>query len=174
MWLLKCPLEVCSCSGDRWFDLRPWQGVPLFDGSCNFIDPQTLQSLQHCQLLLSNLSTVLNCFLTEARELTEKGWWKHCWALGLFVKIWKDAWVVTVVTGAAVVWDGWESVRLSWEEGLKSEKLGLWLRCFEFRRAACCGGVRLGRGGYTDWAMSWVSTWVAITATECGNAEKCS
>ncbi|XP_062346267.1 protein ELYS-like isoform X2 [Cinclus cinclus] len=47
--------------------------VPLFDGSCNFIDPQTLQSLQHCQLLLSNLSTVLNCFLTEARELTERG-----------------------------------------------------------------------------------------------------
>nr|XP_014126569.1 protein ELYS [Zonotrichia albicollis] len=47
--------------------------VTLFDGSCNFIDPQTLQSLQHCQLLLSNLSTVLNCFLAEARELTEKG-----------------------------------------------------------------------------------------------------
>ncbi|XP_042645486.1 protein ELYS isoform X2 [Tyto alba] len=47
--------------------------VPLFDGSCNFIDPQTLQSLQHCQLLLSNLSTVLNCFLSEAQELTEKG-----------------------------------------------------------------------------------------------------
>ncbi|XP_010165768.1 protein ELYS-like, partial [Antrostomus carolinensis] len=47
--------------------------VPLFDGSCNFIDPQTLQSLQHCQLLLSNLSTVLNCFLREAQELTEKG-----------------------------------------------------------------------------------------------------
>ncbi|XP_075002695.1 protein ELYS-like isoform X2 [Calonectris borealis] len=47
--------------------------VPLFDGSCNFIDPQILQSLQHCQLLLSNLSTVLNCFLTEAQELTEKG-----------------------------------------------------------------------------------------------------
>ncbi|XP_072187114.1 protein ELYS [Excalfactoria chinensis] len=47
--------------------------VPLFDGSCNFIDPQTMQSLQHCQLVLSNLSTVLNCFLTEARELTEKG-----------------------------------------------------------------------------------------------------
>ncbi|NXJ12160.1 ELYS protein, partial [Odontophorus gujanensis] len=47
--------------------------VPLFDGSCNFIDPQTIQSLQHCQLLLSNLGTVLNCFLTEARELTEKG-----------------------------------------------------------------------------------------------------
>uniref|UniRef100_A0A8B9FUQ7 AT-hook containing transcription factor 1 n=1 Tax=Amazona collaria TaxID=241587 RepID=A0A8B9FUQ7_9PSIT len=48
-------------------------GVPLFDGSCNFIDPQTLQSLQHCQLLLSNLSTILNCFLREAQELTEKG-----------------------------------------------------------------------------------------------------
>ncbi|NWS68169.1 ELYS protein, partial [Crotophaga sulcirostris] len=47
--------------------------VPLFDGSCNFIDPQTLQSLQHCQCILSNLSTVLNCFLTEAQELTEKG-----------------------------------------------------------------------------------------------------
>ncbi|KAM9273242.1 protein ELYS isoform 1-T1 [Cariama cristata] len=47
--------------------------VPLFDGSCNFIDPQTLQSLQRCHLLLSNLSTILNCFLTEARELTEKG-----------------------------------------------------------------------------------------------------
>uniref|UniRef100_A0A8D0H2W2 AT-hook containing transcription factor 1 n=1 Tax=Sphenodon punctatus TaxID=8508 RepID=A0A8D0H2W2_SPHPU len=47
--------------------------VPLFDGSCNLIDPQTIQSLQHCQLLLSNLSTVLNCFLTEAQELTEKG-----------------------------------------------------------------------------------------------------
>ncbi|XP_069708633.1 protein ELYS-like isoform X2 [Phaenicophaeus curvirostris] len=47
--------------------------VPLFDGSCNFIDSQTLQSLQHCQCLLNNLSTVLNCFLTEAQELTEKG-----------------------------------------------------------------------------------------------------
>ncbi|XP_033916384.1 protein ELYS-like [Melopsittacus undulatus] len=49
-------------------------GVPLFDGSCNFIDPQTLQSLQHCQSLLSNLSTILNCFLREAQELTEKGY----------------------------------------------------------------------------------------------------
>ncbi|XP_030354631.1 protein ELYS-like [Strigops habroptila] len=49
-------------------------GIPLFDGSCNFIDPQTLQSLQHCQLLLSNLSTILNCFLREAQELTEKGY----------------------------------------------------------------------------------------------------
>ncbi|KAM6365707.1 protein ELYS-like [Alca torda] len=47
--------------------------VPLFDGSCSFIDPQTLRSLQRCQLLLSNLSTVFNCFLTEAQELTEKG-----------------------------------------------------------------------------------------------------
>ncbi|XP_065536193.1 protein ELYS-like [Lathamus discolor] len=49
-------------------------GVPLFDGSCNFIDPQTLQSLQHCQLLLSNLSTILNSFLREAQEVTEKGY----------------------------------------------------------------------------------------------------
>ncbi|XP_074846141.1 protein ELYS isoform X2 [Carettochelys insculpta] len=47
--------------------------VPLFDGSCNFIDPQAIQSLQHCQLLLSNLSMVLSCFLTEAPELTERG-----------------------------------------------------------------------------------------------------
>ncbi|XP_062980376.1 protein ELYS [Elgaria multicarinata webbii] len=47
--------------------------IPLFDGSSNFIDPQTLQSLQHCELLLSNLSTVLNCFVMEAQELTEKG-----------------------------------------------------------------------------------------------------
>ncbi|KAM9608442.1 protein ELYS-like [Morphnus guianensis] len=47
--------------------------VPLFDGSRNFVDLQMLQSLQHCQLLLSNLSTVLTCFLTEAQELTEKG-----------------------------------------------------------------------------------------------------
>nr|XP_033792222.1 protein ELYS isoform X2 [Geotrypetes seraphini] len=45
----------------------------LFDGSCNFIDLQTLQSLQHCHLLLSNLGTVLNCFVTEAQELTERG-----------------------------------------------------------------------------------------------------
>ncbi|KAM6207601.1 protein ELYS [Sarcoramphus papa] len=47
--------------------------VPLFDGSCNFVDPQALQSLQHCELLLSSLRTVLNCFLREAQELTEKG-----------------------------------------------------------------------------------------------------
>ncbi|XP_060609923.2 protein ELYS isoform X1 [Anolis sagrei] len=47
--------------------------VPLFDGSSNFIDPQTLQSLQHCELLLSNLSTVLNCFVMEAKALSEKG-----------------------------------------------------------------------------------------------------
>lgn len=45
----------------------------LFDGSCNFIDSQTLQSLQHCQLLLSNLRSILNCFLTEAQDLTKKG-----------------------------------------------------------------------------------------------------
>ncbi|KAM9316723.1 protein ELYS [Gastrophryne carolinensis] len=47
--------------------------VPLFDGTCNFIDPQTLQSLHHCQLRLANLSAVLNCFLTEAQELTKQG-----------------------------------------------------------------------------------------------------
>ncbi|XP_070590165.1 protein ELYS isoform X2 [Erythrolamprus reginae] len=47
--------------------------APLFDGSSNFIDPQTLQSLQRCELLLSNLNTVLNYFVTEAQELTEKG-----------------------------------------------------------------------------------------------------
>ncbi|XP_062825023.1 protein ELYS isoform X2 [Anolis carolinensis] len=47
--------------------------IPLFDGSSNFIDPQTLQSLQHCELLLSNLSTVLNCFVMEAQALSEKG-----------------------------------------------------------------------------------------------------
>ncbi|KAG8539168.1 hypothetical protein GDO81_021298, partial [Engystomops pustulosus] len=46
---------------------------PLFDGSCNFIDSQTLQSLQHCQLRLSNLTTVLNCFRKEAKELTKQG-----------------------------------------------------------------------------------------------------
>ncbi|XP_053566985.1 protein ELYS isoform X2 [Bombina bombina] len=47
--------------------------VPLYDGSCNFIDPQTLQFLQHCHLRFSNLTTVLNCFLTEAQELTKQG-----------------------------------------------------------------------------------------------------
>ncbi|XP_013907786.1 PREDICTED: protein ELYS [Thamnophis sirtalis] len=47
--------------------------APLFDGSSNFIDSQTLQSLQRCELLLSNLNTVLNYFIMEAQELTEKG-----------------------------------------------------------------------------------------------------
>ncbi|XP_018415472.1 PREDICTED: protein ELYS [Nanorana parkeri] len=47
--------------------------LPLFDGSCNFIDPQTLHSLHHCQLRLRNLTTVLNCFITEAQELTKQG-----------------------------------------------------------------------------------------------------
>ncbi|XP_039604742.1 protein ELYS isoform X3 [Polypterus senegalus] len=45
----------------------------LFDGSCNFIDPQTIQILQHYQMVLCNLSTIFNCFLGEAQELTEKG-----------------------------------------------------------------------------------------------------
>ncbi|XP_053316764.1 protein ELYS [Spea bombifrons] len=47
--------------------------VPLFDGSCNFIDPQTLQSLHHCHQRFRNLTTILNCFLTEAQELTQQG-----------------------------------------------------------------------------------------------------
>ncbi|XP_043914627.1 protein ELYS [Protopterus annectens] len=47
--------------------------TPLFDGSCNFIDIQTFQSLQRCQLLLCNLSTIFSCFLTEAHDVTEKG-----------------------------------------------------------------------------------------------------
>ncbi|XP_021522584.2 protein ELYS isoform X1 [Aotus nancymaae] len=47
--------------------------VPLFDGSCHFMDPQTIQSIQQCYLLLSNLNIVLNCFASEAREITERG-----------------------------------------------------------------------------------------------------
>ncbi|XP_004375929.1 protein ELYS isoform X1 [Trichechus manatus latirostris] len=47
--------------------------TPLFDGSCRFIDPQTIQSIQQCHLLLSNLNTVLSCFATEAQEVTERG-----------------------------------------------------------------------------------------------------
>lgn len=49
------------------------KGTPLFDGSCRFIDPQTIQSIQQCHLLLSNLNTVLSCFATEAQEITERG-----------------------------------------------------------------------------------------------------
>ncbi|KAG9484039.1 hypothetical protein GDO78_009768 [Eleutherodactylus coqui] len=47
--------------------------APLFDGSCNFIDSQTVQSLQYCQLRLSNLTAVMNCFRKEAKELTRQG-----------------------------------------------------------------------------------------------------
>lgn len=47
--------------------------VPLFDGSCRFIDPQTIQSIQQCHLLLSNLNTVLSCFAMEAQGVTERG-----------------------------------------------------------------------------------------------------
>ncbi|XP_056423125.1 protein ELYS isoform X2 [Hyla sarda] len=47
--------------------------APLFDGSCNFVDSQTLQSLQHCHLRLGNLTSVLNCFRKEAKELTKQG-----------------------------------------------------------------------------------------------------
>lgn len=48
-------------------------GAPLFDSSSNFTDPQTLQLLQHSQRLLSNLSTIFHCLLSEAQELTQKG-----------------------------------------------------------------------------------------------------
>ncbi|XP_005374852.1 PREDICTED: protein ELYS isoform X2 [Chinchilla lanigera] len=47
--------------------------TPLFDGSCRFIDPQIIQSMQQCHLLFSNLKTVLSCFTTEAQEITERG-----------------------------------------------------------------------------------------------------
>ncbi|KAM6082371.1 protein ELYS-like [Chlamydotis macqueenii] len=47
--------------------------VPLFDGFCSFLGPQTLQSLQHCQLLFGNLGKILNHFPREALELTGKG-----------------------------------------------------------------------------------------------------
>ncbi|XP_055464922.1 protein ELYS isoform X3 [Psammomys obesus] len=47
--------------------------APLFDGSCRFIDPQTIQSIQQCHLLLSNLNTVLSCFAMEAQGITERG-----------------------------------------------------------------------------------------------------
>lgn len=48
-------------------------GAPLFDSSSNFTDPQTLQLLQHSQRLLTNLSTIFHCLLSEAQELTQKG-----------------------------------------------------------------------------------------------------
>ncbi|XP_028257468.1 protein ELYS isoform X2 [Parambassis ranga] len=47
--------------------------APLFDGSANFTDPQTLQLLQHSQRLLGNLSAIFHCLLSEAQELTQKG-----------------------------------------------------------------------------------------------------
>ncbi|XP_041837533.1 protein ELYS isoform X2 [Melanotaenia boesemani] len=47
--------------------------APLFDSSSNFTDPQTLQMLQHSQRLLSNLSAIFHCLLSEAQELTQKG-----------------------------------------------------------------------------------------------------
>ncbi|XP_005915111.1 protein ELYS isoform X2 [Haplochromis burtoni] len=46
---------------------------PLFDSSSNFTDPQTMQLLQHTQRLLSNLSAIFHCLLSEAQELTQKG-----------------------------------------------------------------------------------------------------
>ncbi|XP_048213471.1 protein ELYS isoform X2 [Perognathus longimembris pacificus] len=47
--------------------------VPLFDGSCRFIDPQTIQSIQQCHLVLSNLNTVFSCFTSEAKDITLRG-----------------------------------------------------------------------------------------------------
>ncbi|XP_023142189.2 protein ELYS isoform X2 [Amphiprion ocellaris] len=47
--------------------------APLFDSSSNFTDPQTMQLLQHSQRLLSNLSAIFHCLLSEAQELTQKG-----------------------------------------------------------------------------------------------------
>uniref|UniRef100_A0A8C7Y1N8 AT hook containing transcription factor 1 n=1 Tax=Oryzias sinensis TaxID=183150 RepID=A0A8C7Y1N8_9TELE len=47
--------------------------APLFDSSSNFTDPQTLQLLRHSERLLSNLSAVFHCLLSEAQELTQKG-----------------------------------------------------------------------------------------------------
>nr|KAF6395010.1 AT-hook containing transcription factor 1 [Rousettus aegyptiacus] len=47
--------------------------IPLFDGSRRFVDPQTIQSIQQCSLLLSNLNTVLSCFAIEAQDITERG-----------------------------------------------------------------------------------------------------
>ncbi|KAM4861513.1 protein ELYS isoform 2-T2 [Thomomys bottae] len=47
--------------------------TPLFDGSCRFIDPQTIQSIQQCHLVLSNLNTVFSCFTSEAKEITSRG-----------------------------------------------------------------------------------------------------
>lgn len=48
-------------------------GAPLFDSSSNFTDPQTMQLLQHSQRLLTNLSTIFHCLISEAQELTQKG-----------------------------------------------------------------------------------------------------
>lgn len=47
--------------------------APLFDSSSNFTDPQTMQLLQHSQRLLTNLSTIFHCLISEAQELTQKG-----------------------------------------------------------------------------------------------------
>ncbi|XP_077419574.1 protein ELYS-like isoform X2 [Vanacampus margaritifer] len=47
--------------------------APLFDNSSHFTDPQTLHLLQHTQRLLQNFSTIFQCLLNEAQELTQKG-----------------------------------------------------------------------------------------------------
>ncbi|XP_069706986.1 protein ELYS-like [Phaenicophaeus curvirostris] len=51
--------------------------VPLFDGSCNTVDPQVLQSLQRCQSVLRNLTRVLKCFQREPQQLNEKDGTMH-------------------------------------------------------------------------------------------------
>lgn len=63
--VVSVPLCVCVCVCSL--------GAPLFDSSSNFTDPQTLQLLQHSQRMLSNLSTIFHCLLSEAQELTQKG-----------------------------------------------------------------------------------------------------
>ncbi|GAB1285783.1 Protein ELYS [Apodemus speciosus] len=73
---------IVSSNSDKFFGTFDWVHqnmdnrrlcVPLFDGSCRFLDPQTIQSIQQCHLLLSNLSTVLSCFAMEAQGITERG-----------------------------------------------------------------------------------------------------
>lgn len=48
-------------------------GAPLFDSSSTFIDPQTMQLLQHKQTLLSNLNTIFHCLHSETRAHMQKG-----------------------------------------------------------------------------------------------------
>uniref|UniRef100_A0A8C5WF62 AT-hook containing transcription factor 1 n=1 Tax=Leptobrachium leishanense TaxID=445787 RepID=A0A8C5WF62_9ANUR len=47
--------------------------APLFDGSCNFIDQQTLKSLQKCHQRFRNLTSIMSCFVKEASTITPQG-----------------------------------------------------------------------------------------------------